>query len=104
MKHTALVLSVRYKFILNILGVLLGIVLFAYLFLAFNTTYLIASKNLFDTRASFLRSDLGEIESQYINTTSAITIDLAYKMGFYDNVKDTVYITRIDTATAFLDQ
>jgi len=104
MNHAALILSIQYRYVLNILIMISIMLAFLYLFLTINTVYLITTRNSFNEKTTFLRSDLGDIESNYINTTSAINIDLAYKLGFSDNLKNTVYITRVNETTVLLNQ
>lgn len=80
------------------------VLLALYFFLAINTALLVAEKNSYDDKAVALRSQLSELEQEYIEVTGNISIDLAYEMGFEENLKETVFITRTNSAAAFLTE
>ena len=104
MNHKAIALSL-YKINPIIISFVVGILLILfYIFLAINTAFVIAEKNSYDNKADALASTLSGLEREYIGITSDINIDLAYAMGFEESLEDTIFITRTNSAAAFLTQ
>lgn len=81
-----------------------SILLVLYFFLAINTALLVAEKNSLDDNSDALYSKLSGLEKEYIEIAGNISIDLAYEMGFQENLKDIIFITRTNSAAAFLSE
>lgn len=104
MNQKVLTIPLRKINILYILFIAVIMLLFSYGTIAINTILLTSSAQSFNEKINKLDSKLIELNSRYIDVTSAINIDMAYKMGLVENLKNTVFITRTNTVAAFLSK
>ena len=73
----------------------------AYMVLSFYTGIVVAQTSRYRETKNMLESVLSGVEANYIRLSNNITLELAYTLGFKENLDDTVFLSRDGRVTAF---
>ncbi len=81
---TGLALETKvFRILLATFLVLMG----AYIFLVGHITFSVIARKSLDSEVRALKSHVGELELEYLNANTAITLDLAHTLGYQESQK-----------------